>query len=94
MSPEALHEELLALAGEAGLRVRKAGRTPDPDLPLSSGVCRLRGEIWVVLADGDSLAERVDTLVLALRTHAGSFLESRFLAPALRELLEDPTQGA
>ena len=90
MNPEELHGELAALAREAGFELRRGGeRVGDTDLPLHSGVCRLRGRIWVVLATGDSTEERIATLADALRNHAADWLESRYLPPAVRERLVD-----
>ncbi len=89
MNPEELHRELIALARELGFEVRQAsGRaSADRDLPIASGVCRVRGSVWVVLAATDSLAERSVVLADALTTHASELLETRYLAPALREKL-------
>ncbi len=89
MSPEELHRELIELARSVGFEVRQAsGRAgADRDLPIASGVCRVHGSVWVVLAATDSLAERGDVLAEALTTHASELLESRYLPPALREKL-------
>lgn len=89
MNPEELHRELIELARSAGFEVRRAsGRTgADRDLPIASGVCRVRGTIWVVLAATDSLAERSLVLADALKTHASEWLETRYLPPALRQML-------
>ncbi len=89
MNPEELHRELIELARVAGFEVRQAsGRAgADRDLPIASGVCRVRGSVWVVLAATDSLAERSVVLVDALTEHASELLETRYLAPALREKL-------
>ncbi len=89
MSPEQIYAELLALARSAGFDLRKssgkAGR--DSDLPVASGVCRVRGSIWVVLSASESLEERSDVLVEALTAHASSLLEDRYLPPAVRARL-------
>ncbi len=89
MTPIDLHKALLELAGAAGFEVRRtSGRAgEDRDLPIASGVCRVRDRVWVVLATGDSLEERSEVLVQALQAHASELLESRYLAPALRERL-------
>ena len=89
MNPEELHRELVELARSAGFEVRGAsGRVgADRDLPIASGVCRVRGTIWVVLAATDSLAERSVVLADALKTHASELLETRYLPPALRQML-------
>jgi hypothetical protein len=82
-----LLDQLIALAREAGLEVR-AARGGEPGLPLSSGVCRVRGELWVVVVPADPLEDRIEVVAGALRTHASAFLESRYLPPALRARLE------
>ncbi len=89
MSPEQIYDELLALARSAGFDLRKSsgkvGR--DSDLPVASGVCRVRGSIWVVLSASESVEERSDVLVEALTSHASSLLEDRYLPPAVRARL-------
>jgi hypothetical protein len=82
-----LYEQLTRLAREAGLAVRELPPRGDGDPPTASGVCRLRGETWVLLAPGDSLEQRVDLLARALESHAGHALEGRYLPPAVRERL-------
>jgi hypothetical protein len=79
-----LYERLSELAREAGLTLRevRAGEG-EP----ASGVCRVRGEVWVLLAQGDALEQRVDVLARALNTHAAQVLEDRYLPPAVRERL-------
>jgi hypothetical protein len=84
--PELL-SALIELAGEAGLRVRAAG--PAGEGPLESGVCRVRGELWLVLSASDPVAHRIDVVARALRAHAAPFLESRWLPPALRARIEE-----
>ena len=88
MTPEQIHEELLALAVSAGFDVRRSsGKLRDSDLPVASGVCRVRGAIWVVLPATESLEERSDVLVEALTAHAVPLLEDRYLPPAVRARL-------
>jgi len=84
--PELL-DQLIALAREAGLEVR-AAQGGEPGLPLTSGVCRVRGELWLVVVPSDPLEDRIEVVADALRTHAAAFLESRYLPPALRERLD------
>jgi hypothetical protein len=89
-----LMERLMALAGEGGLKVREVGAGADGDLPVASGVCRVRGETWVLLVAADGLEQRVEVLAGALKTHAGAFLEGRYLPPAVRErLTRNPEVG-
>ncbi|MDG2334257.1 MAG: hypothetical protein P8Q97_08555 [Myxococcota bacterium] len=87
-------EALFELAGEAGMKVRLGGRgNLGEDLPpVASGVCRVRGELWVVLAGSDSVPVQIETLAGALREHAAEFVEARHMAPAVRVFL-DPRGG-
>lgn len=86
MSPPELLEALLELAGEVGLEVRRVGS--GPEAPATSGVCRLRDRVYVLLAGSDPVDRRVAVLAGALRVHAGEACESRYLPPALRAALE------
>ena len=89
-----LMETLTALAGEAGLKVREVRAGADGEPPIASGVCWLRGEIWVLLVAADGLERRVDVIAGALKTHAGAILEGRYLPPAVRERLSrEPEVG-
>lgn len=86
MTPAEVLDALAALAEETGLRVRVAP-AQGGETAVASGVCRVRGELWVVLAAADPLEERVAVLARALRAHAGPALDARWLPPALREHL-------
>ncbi len=94
MDETQIFEALLELAAEAGMKVRLGGRGKlGEDLPpVASGVCRVRGELWVVLAASDSVPVQITTLAQALREHAAEFVESRHVAPAVRAFL-DPQGG-
>ena len=88
MHPSELLAELLDLARAAGLEVREIrGAAGDADFSSASGICRVKGRIWVLLATSDSLDERIDVIGRALATHAREFLESRYLPPAVRQRL-------
>ena len=86
MQPAELMDALLALAKEAGLEVRMASGSPGEG-PPPSGVCRVRGEVWVVLSSIDPVEVQLDVLSDVLRTHYGDFIESRYLSPAVRARL-------
>ena len=90
MSPADLRDALAELAREAGLvvRVLTGDAELEPGLAVTSGVCRLRGRWWVVLAARDPLERHIDVLAGALREHAPEIIEERYLPPALRERLE------
>jgi hypothetical protein len=85
MEPAELLARLVELAGEAGVRVRSAGAG---EAPLESGVCRVRGELWLVLVPADPLEHRIGVVARALRSHAPALLEERWLPPAVRARLE------
>lgn len=90
--------ELLArlsdLAREVGLEVRELRTGSEGDSSPASGVCRVRGETWVLLVASDGLERRVEVLAQALKTHAGQALEGRYLPPAVRERLsKEPDLG-
>jgi hypothetical protein len=89
MHPTELLDQLVDLARDAGLEVReiRGSGVGEGDPQTTSGTCRVKGRIWVLLAASDSLDERIDVLGRALATHAQEFLESRYLAPAVRERL-------
>ena len=96
MEPAELLAALLELARDAGIRVRAlgAGSGAEAALPASSGVCRVRGELWVLLADSDPVARRVDVLAGALCDCAPDLVERHYLPPAVRECLEARGRGA
>jgi hypothetical protein len=88
VEPVQLLEHLADLAREAGLEVRAVRGAAAGETVASSGICRVRGAIWVVLAAGDPLEEQIAVLVRALNRHAAEFLETRYLAPAVRSRLD------
>jgi hypothetical protein len=89
-----LLERLAELAREAGLEVRELRAGAEGDPAPASGVCRVRGETWILLAASDGLERRVEVLAGALKTHAGQILEGRYLPPAVRERLsKEPDLG-
>jgi hypothetical protein len=95
VEPDDLLSALLDLAREAGLVVRTVPRSAAREgEPLAtSGLCRVRGEDWVMLATADPVGQRVAALAHGLRTCRGAFLDQRYLAPALRACLADGSDG-
>jgi hypothetical protein len=83
-------EALLDLARDVDLEVRIVGppSNSDGEPPPASGVCRVKGRIWVVLASAEPAAAQIAMLATALRQHRGDQLENRYLSPALRAVLE------
>lgn len=91
MDSEQTLDQLVDLAREAGIDVRVlAGARGGADLPPQSAICRVRGEVWVVLSEADLAEQRIRVVAEALREHAGELLSGRYLPPALRDLLGDP----
>jgi hypothetical protein len=74
---------LLALADDVDLEVRRiaAGEA-------TSGVCRLRDRVFVLLAAGDPPERQLAVLARALREHRADACEERYLPPAVRSALE------
>jgi hypothetical protein len=87
VEPAEILDRLVDLAQEAGIDVRVLSRS-GPDVSPESAVCRVRGQVWVVLAEADLAEQRIAVLARALREHAGALLEDRYLPPALRALLD------
>jgi hypothetical protein len=87
VEPGEILDHLVELAREAGIDVRVLGRGGS-DVSPESAVVRVRGELWVVLAEADLPEQRIAVLARALREHAGPLLEGRYLPPALRDLLD------
>jgi hypothetical protein len=85
-------ELLVQLAEEAGVSVR-AVRPGEGDPPARSGLCRVRGRLLLLLSAADPLDARIEAVAGALREHAASLLEQRFLPPAVRERLDRPPRA-
>jgi len=85
-------EFLIDLARDTGLEVRRvpARQASDSEPPARSGVCRVRGRLFVLLAAADSVEDRIAALAGGLRALDPSVLEGRWLPPAVRERLEAP----
>lgn len=96
MHPSELLGQLVDLARDAGLEVREivGGAAAEGDAQTESGTCRVRGRIWILLAKSDSTEDRTRVVARALKAHAGDFLESRYLPPAVRGRLEDDADPA
>jgi hypothetical protein len=89
---QSLLDFLVELAQEAGVKVRVIPRSAAAELePLPrSGICRIRGDPWLLLASGESLEDRIEAAATAVRVHAPAVLEGRYLPPAVRERLASP----
>jgi hypothetical protein len=83
VTPREQLEALLALAREVDLEVRRAAEGD-----VTSAVCRLRGQVFVLLAGGDPPERQLAVLARALREHRADACEARYLPPAVRAALE------
>jgi hypothetical protein len=90
MTSEEILGFLADLARETGLRVRRVGAGREGDPLTRSGVCRLRGELFVVLVGSDPLEDQIQALADGLRRACPEALESRYLPPAVRQRLDAP----
>jgi len=81
-------QALMDLAGAVGLEVRVVGRGEAGDSPPASAVCKVRGELWVVLSSNDPTDVQLEVLARALRENAAELIEDSYLPPAVRSLLE------
>ena len=88
---EALCEELKELARRLGVQVREEVLLREVGYHVHSGGCRLHGEDVIFLDRHLPPADRVQVLVDQL---AGRDLETHYLTPALRRLLERRSGGA
>jgi hypothetical protein len=90
VEPSEVLEFLIDLSRETGLEVRRvpARLTSESEQPARSGVCRVRGRLFVLLAAADSVEDRIAALASGLRALEPSVLEGRWLPPAVRERLD------
>lgn len=82
---EALCEELKEVARRLGLQVREEILLREVGYRVRSGLCRVRGEDVIFLDRNLPPDERVQVLIDGL---AGRDVETVYLSPALRRLLE------
>jgi hypothetical protein len=82
---EALCEELMGLADKLGIRVREEILLREVGYRVRSGLCRVRGQDVVFLDRHLGAGERMEVLLTALE---GRDLETQYVSPALRRLLE------
>lgn len=104
MTGEEILDRLVDLARDAGLRVQllRGGPATAGGPAPESAVCRVYGEVRIVLAEVDPIERRIDLVAGALRERAPRLLEERFLPPAVRARLEaeeggvasEPARGA
>ena len=88
---EALCEELKEVARRLGVQVREETLLREVGYRVRSGACRVRGADVIFLDRGLPAEERVQVLLDGL---AGRDVETVYLSPALRRLLEGRRRAA
>jgi len=85
-----LLEALLELASRAELEVRvlSSASSAADYAPTASAACRVGERIWIVLAPDDPVLDQAEVLARALCRYRGEFLEETFVAPGVREFLD------
>jgi len=82
---ETLCEELKELAAKLGLQVREEILLREVGYRVRSGLCRVRGESVLFIDRHLAPGDRLEVLLAAVE---GRDLESHYVSPALRRLLE------
>lgn len=90
MDDRGLLEALLELSDRAELEVRilSSASSALEFSPTESAACRVGERIWVVLAPDDPAFRQAEVLAGALARYRSSFLETSFVAPAVRTFIE------
>ena len=85
-----LLEALLELADRAELEIRvlSSASGAAEDSPTTSAACRVGDRIWVVLAPDDPTQRQAEVLASALTRYRSEFLEESFVAPGVREFMD------
>jgi hypothetical protein len=89
---------LLELAARAELEVRVLSlrAAAEDGAPRQSAACRVGQRIWVLIVPDDPPAHQAAALAQALGHYRAGFLETCFIAPALRDYIAamgDPTKS-
>jgi hypothetical protein len=85
----AMVEELAAAAERVGMQVRRERLLREVGYRARGGACRLREKDLVIIDSAQPPAEQLEVLIEALRTRD---LETLYLSPATRRLLENHTE--
>jgi hypothetical protein len=86
-----LVEELKEVARRIGLKVREETLLREVGYHVRSGLCRVRGEDVVIIDRNLPAAERLQVLLDAVGDRD---VETHYLTPALRQLLERRSESA
>jgi hypothetical protein len=84
-----LVEELAQAAERVGLQVRRERLMREVGYRARGGACRLREKDLVIIDSAQPPAEQLEVLIEALRSRD---LETLYLSPAARRLLENQTE--
>lgn len=76
---------LVELAEKLSIRV-VFKNLKDDEFAINSGMCSLKGDTLIIIDSRSSLQEKVNALIRELKKFN---LDSIFITPALREILED-----
>lgn len=81
---------LLELAARADLEVRilSAKAAAEDGAPSQSAACRVGSRVWVLIVPDDPSAHQAAALAQALGHYRAEFLETCFIAPALRDFID------
>jgi len=81
---------LLELAARADLEVRilSAKAAAEDGAPRQSAACRVGARVWVLIVPDDPPAHQAAALAQALGHYCAEFLETCFVAPALRDYID------
>jgi hypothetical protein len=85
----AMVEELAAAAERVGMQVRRERLLREVGYRARGGACRLREKNFVIIDSAQPPAEQLEVLLEALRTRD---LETLYLSPAARRLLQSQTE--
>ena len=90
MEARDLLEALLELAERAQLEIRVLSRRSASSefAPTESAACRVGDRVWVVLVPDEPAESQAEILARALGRYRAGFLESRFVAPGVRDFIE------
>lgn len=87
MEARALLDAMVQCALAEGFVLRRLD-VSDTEPPTRSGVARLRDRTILLLVASDALEDRIDVVASALAALGAAWLDSRFLAPSVRERIE------
>jgi len=84
MEPEKTYQYLEDLAEQLGISIRYDDFS-DPEVPATSGLCKVKGSYLYIMDTSKDVAERIRLLSQCL---SQIDLEGIYVVPAIRELLE------